>query len=383
MEKLKIFAHTIEEEALQQIHKLNECEAYNDSTIRIMPDAHAGKGCTIGSVIRFRDKVIPCTIGVDVCCGMLVTELGKVDIDLAELDRVVNEKIPSGFNIHDKAVAQFNMDFVADIKDKDYLLRSIGTLGCGNHFIELDADDKGNKYLVIHSGSRNLGVQVCNYYQNIAIRKLSDNGAERKEIIEKLKKEGRQKEINEVLKELPRTAVENDLAYIEGDDLADYLHDMLFCAVYAKLNRETMAMIICNSLGLEPKEQFTTLHNYIDVLTNTVRKGAISAQRGEKVIIPMNMRDGSLICIGKGNEDWLWSAPHGAGRLMSRKKAKEMLSMDDFKQSMDGVYSTSVCYDTIDEAPMAYKPMEEIMDCIKPTVDVLRVIKPLYNFKAK
>lgn len=178
-------------------------------------------------------------------------------------------------------------------------------------------------------------------------------------------------------------AVENDLAYIEGDDLADYLHDMLFCAAYAKLNRETMAMIICNSLGLEPKEQFTTLHNYIDVLTNTIRKGAISAQRGERVIIPMNMRDGSLICIGKGNEDWLWSAPHGAGRLMSRKKAKETLSMDDFKQSMDGVYSTSVCYDTIDEAPMAYKPMEEIIDCIKPTVDVLRVIKPLYNFKAK
>ena len=383
MEKLKIFAHTIEEEALQQIHKLNECEAYKDSTIRIMPDAHAGKGCTIGSVIQFKDKVVPCTIGVDISCGMLVTELGKVDIDLAELDRVVNEKIPSGFNIHDKAVACFNLDFVADIKDKDYLLRSIGTLGGGNHFIELDADDEGNKYLVIHSGSRNLGVQVCNYYQNIAIRKLSDNGAERKEIIEKLKKEGRQREIKEALRNIPRIVTENDLAYIEGDDLSDYLHDMLSCASYAKLNRETMATIICNSLGLEPKEQFTTLHNYIEIWSNTIRKGAISAQIGEKVIIPMNMRDGSLICIGKGNEDWLCSAPHGAGRLMSRKKAKETLSMDDFKQSMDGVYSTSVCYDTLDEAPMAYKTKEEIMDCIKPTVDVLRVIKPLYNFKAK
>lgn len=379
----KIFASIVDDVTKKQVEDLGKSKAYNGCTIRIMPDCHAGMGCTIGSVIKFNDRVVPNTVGVDIGCGMLVSVLGNINIDLVQLDNVVNRLIPSGFNIHDKAKADFPMTFNASIKDADYILRSIGSLGGGNHFIELDIDDDNNKYLVIHSGSRNLGVQVCNYWQSRAIENLTDNGAARNELIARLKAEGRQREIGNELKKLQKPQINKELAYIEGDSLANYLADMQACQNYAMLNRQTMAEIICQALGLEPLEQFTTIHNYIEIETSIIRKGAISAKKHEKVIIPMNMRDGSLICIGKGNDDWLCSAPHGAGRIMSRAQAFKEVQMADFQKSMDGIYTTSVCEGTLDEAPMVYKSSDIIRKDIGPTVDILKVIKPLWNFKAK
>lgn len=379
----KIFAFIVDDVTKKQVEDLGKSEAYNGCTIRIMPDCHAGMGCTIGSVIKFNDRVVPNTVGVDIGCGMLVSVLGNIDVDLVQLDNVVNRLIPSGFNINDKAKADFPMTFNASIKDVDYILRSIGSLGGGNHFIELDIDDDNNKYLVIHSGSRNLGVQVCNYWQSRAIENLTDNGAARNELIARLKAEGRQREIGNELKKLQKPQINKELAYIEGGNLANYLADMQACQNYAMLNRQTMAGIICQALGLEPLEQFTTIHNYIEIETSIIRKGAISAKKNEKVIIPMNMRDGSLICIGKGNDDWLCSAPHGAGRIMSRAQAFKEVQMEDFKKSMDGIYTTSVCEGTLDEAPMVYKSSDIIRKDIEPTVEILKVIKPLWNFKAK
>lgn len=386
MADYKIFASIVDDATRIQVEEASSCEAYKDCTIRIMPDCHAGSGCTIGSVIRFNNRVVPNTVGVDIGCGMLVSELGKVDIDLAKLDRIVTELIPSGFEIHKSPKVytnQFDDLNCREVINRDYMLCSIGTLGGGNHFIELDEDEDGNKYLVIHSGSRNLGVKVCNYWQERAIRNLTDNTAERNELIAKLKAEGHQNEIGRALKELKRPEINNALAYVEGDDLAGYLDDMKLCQKYAVLNRETMANIILEALDFRYVEQFTTIHNYIEIPTNTIRKGAISAKNGEKVIIPMNMRDGSLICIGKGNADWLESAPHGAGRIMSRAQAFKSVQMDEFKKSMEGIYTTSVCEGTLDEAPMVYKSADVIRKDIEPTVEIVKVIKPLWNFKAK
>lgn len=386
LENVKVFASIIDDATKKQIEEAATCEAYNGCAIRIMPDCHAGSGCTIGSVIKFKDRVVPNTVGVDIGCGMLVTCLGNVEIDLAELDRVVTEKIPSGFEIHETEKENFPITiFNAEIKqDESYIQRSIGTLGGGNHFIELDTDDEGNKYLVIHSGSRNLGVQVCNYWQNKAFEKLNDHKAENDELIARLKAEGREKDINKELKNLKRNPkTKKELSYIEGSDLLKYLKDMVSCQEYAVLNRKTMASIICEELGLKPIEQFTTIHNYIEIESGIIRKGAISAKKGEKVLIPMNMRDGSLICIGKGNEDWLCSAPHGAGRIMSRAEAFKSVDIDDFKKSMEGIYTTSVCDGTLDEAPMVYKSADIIRKDIEPTVEIVKVIKPLWNFKAK
>lgn len=383
MEDVKIFASIVDEKTKEQVEQLAQSDAYKGCRIRIMPDCHAGKGCTIGSVIEYKDKVVPNTVGVDIGCGMMVMELGQVDIDLKELDRVVNEKIPSGFNVHEDPVTEFALDFIADIHDKKYIQCSIGTLGGGNHFIELDVDDEGNKYLVIHSGSRNLGVQVCDYWQNKAIAKLTDDSAVRKELIDRLKAEGRAEDISEELKKIKKPKINNDLAYIEGEDLKGYLHDMELCQKYAALNRNTMGLLILDALGIKEYKLFTTTHNYIDIPSKTIRKGAISAKNNEKVLIPMNMRDGSLICMGKGNPDWLFSAPHGAGRIMSRMQAKKALQLKDFEESMQGIYTTSVCDQTIDEAPMVYKDSKQIMEDIIPTVEVLKVIKPIYNFKAR
>lgn len=386
MEKIKVFAKTIEDEAKEQINSMNVCEAYKDNIVRIMPDCHAGAGCTIGTVIAVTDRVVPNTVGVDIGCGMLVTDLGKIDLDLKEVDRIINERIPSGFGIHEKPVTYFDMLnqlYCKDAIDIDFANRSIGSLGGGNHFIEVDVDSKGNSYLVIHSGSRNLGVKVCNHYQEKAVKNLKTN--RNAEIIKKLKEEGRENEIQKTLQKEKAAAgkISKDLAYLEGEDLKEYLHDMQICQKYASLNRNTMAAIICEALCVGVHGQFETIHNYIDLPHKILRKGAVSAMNGELLIIPMNMRDGSLICRGKGNLDWLYSAPHGAGRLMSRKKAKETIDIDDFKQSMDGIYTTSVCDETKDEAPMVYKPMQEIMDCIEPTAEIIDVIKPIYNFKAK
>ena len=387
MEDLRIFAQTVEKEAIEQIRKMKDCSAYKDCTVRIMPDCHAGAGCTIGTVIAIKDRIVPNTVGVDIGCGMLVTELGKQDVDLQKLDEVINQKVPSGFNIHEAKQCDLKDQLMTlhckEIVDVDMAERSIGTLGGGNHFIELAIDEESNKYLVIHSGSRNLGVRVCKYYQDKAIKHCKSNNIQH--LVEQLKAEGRYQEIqSEIQREKQKQGkVTDELAYLDGEEMQHYLYDMGLCQRYADLNRKSISYAICKALNLGVHSQFSTIHNYIDIKHNILRKGAVSALNGEKLIIPMNMRDGSLICRGKGNFEWLYSAPHGAGRLMSRRKAKETLSLEDFKESMQGIYTTSVCEETIDEAPMVYKPAFEIMDCIKDTVDIVNVIKPIYNFKAK
>lgn len=384
----KIYAKTIEPEAVDQIYKMARSEAYDGCKIRIMPDCHAGKGCTVGTVIKIKDKVVPNTVGVDIGCGMLVCYLGKIHIDLERLDEVINEKVPYGFASHEIPVANFydltKLRCGCYIKSLDCAYRQIGTLGGGNHFIELNVDEDGCKYLVIHSGSRHLGVEVCKHYQEIAYDNLRYEVAGLKRLlVNRLKAEGRAKDIESEWNKIPKPPCDKDLAYIDGENLEDYLHDMSIVQAYASFNRMQIARIILDTMGIEVVSLFETIHNYVDVKEGVVRKGAVRAKKGDVLVIPINMRDGSLICVGKGNDDWLCSAPHGAGRLLSRSKAKSTLSMDDFKESMKDVYSTSICESTIDEAPMAYKPMQEIIECIEPTVDVVKIIKPIYNFKAK
>ena len=390
MKNVKIFAKTIEAEAMKQIEDMATSEAYRDCKIRIMPDCHAGKGCTVGTVIQTAGKVVPNTIGVDIGCGMLVVNLGKKDINLSLLDRIINESVPSGFDVHEqpqlKEMSPFMLSRLHDLHkstpvfDLDYIKRSLGSLGGGNHFIELDEDEQGCKYLVVHSGSRNLGVKVCNYFQNLA-KKNVNHREERKRIIEDLKKYGLEKEINNTLRRLG--TVPPDLAYLEGKDLDDYNFAAHVCQDFAYENRWNIAMTILRGLELMHNGLFTTVHNYFNIHSGIIRKGAVRAEKDEQLIIPLNMRDGSLICRGKGNEDWLCSAPHGAGRLMSRNAARNQLSMDEYRQQMHDIYSTSVCESTIDESPMAYKSAEEIESLIADTVDVVKRIKPIYNFKAK
>lgn len=386
MENIKIYAKTIEPEAQEQVYRMAKSEAYKECTIRIMPDCHAGKGCTVGTVIKINGRVVPNTVGVDIGCGMLVCALGSVDIDLEKLDEVINKKIPYGFASHERPVSNYAPLMLLKCgKAIDFgnAYRQIGSLGGGNHFIEVDVDNDGGKYLVIHSGSRHLGVEVCKYYQDLAYKKLNEVGAMKKALVERLKAEGREKEIESEWKKFQRPKCDRELTYLEGGYLDDYLFDMAIVQGYASLNREMMADIILKNMGLRAIDKFETIHNYVDIKNGIVRKGAVKADTGEILIIPINMRDGSLICQGKGNEDWLNSAPHGAGRILSRSKAKELLAMEDFKASMDGIYTTSVCESTIDEAPMVYKPIEEILQCIEPTVEVIEIIKPIYNFKAK
>ena len=387
---MKIYAKTVEEEALSQIKAMSESEAYKECVVRIMPDCHAGSSCTIGTVIKIDGRVVPNTVGVDIGCGMLVAEFKDVSINLERLDKAVNTLIPSGFNIHETPVAAFEalsgLRCIRDI-DRRKALCGIGTLGGGNHFIEVDQDDEGTNYLVIHSGSRNLGVKVCRHYQEKAVMAATDISARVREVIKQLKSEHREKEIQQEIAKIERPTVpeHKELAWVEGGLLADYLHDMDIAQRYATLNRETMLGIICQAMGITPDCVFQTIHNYIELGGEDIilRKGAVSAKKGERLIIPMNMRDGSLICRGKGNSDWLCSAPHGAGRLMSRSAAKERITLDQFQASMQGIYSTSVCAETIDESPMAYKPMQEIVECVEPTVDIEKIIRPVYNFKAK
>ena len=391
MKNVKIFAKTIESEAMKQIEDMATSEAYSDCKIRIMPDCHAGKGCTVGTVIQTAGKVVPNTVGVDIGCGMLVVNLGKKDINLSLLDRIINESVPSGFDVHEqsqlKELSPITSSILHDLHertqgcfDPDYIGRSLGSLGGGNHFIELDEDEQGCKYLVVHSGSRNLGVKVCNYFQHLA-KKNVNHREERKRIIEDLKKYGLEKEINNTLRRLG--AVPPDLAYLEGKDLDDYNFAAHVCQDFAYENRWNIARTILRGLELLINGSFTTVHNYFNIHSGIIRKGAVRAEKDEQLIIPLNMRDGSLICRGKGNEDWLCSAPHGAGRLMSRNRAKETLNMEEYRQQMHDIYSTSVCESTIDESPMAYKSAEEIESLISDTVDVVKRIKPIYNFKAK
>lgn len=391
MKNVKIFAKTIEQEAKEQIERMAASEAYRDCQIRIMPDCHAGKGCTIGTVIKIAGKVVPNTVGVDIGCGMLVVRLGKKDVNLSLLDRIINESVPSGFDVHEQSQLKEMsplmlrcLDVLHESTqgcfDHDYIGRSLGTLGGGNHFIELNEDEQGCKYLVIHSGSRNLGVKVCNYFQHLANKNMSHR-EERKRIIEDLKRYGLEREINNTLRRLG--PVPSDLAYLKGKDLRDYYLAAQVCQDFSYENRWHIAMTILRGLELWHEDSFTTMHNYFDIGSRIIRKGAVRAEKYDKLIIPLNMRDGSLLCIGKGNEDWLCSAPHGAGRLMSRSAAKKQLSMEEYRQQMHDIYSTSVCESTIDESPMAYKSGEEIESLIGDTVEIKKRIKPIYNFKAK
>lgn len=393
---LKIFTDNIEDKAKEQINELLQQEPFKDCKVRIMPDVHAGKGCVIGFTANLGDKVIPNLVGVDIGCGMLCVKLGKEKIDLERFDNVVKQSIPSGRNIREHKIDELddilNLYCYRELKEQRKFNRALGTLGGGNHFIELDKDDEGNVYLVIHTGSRNLGKQVAEYYQNLAIELCSGKEKmleEKERIIKEYKEQGRKEEIQGAIKELYQRYKDNtpnlpkDLCYLTGKYRDMYLHDMEICQRYASLNRKNIALEILRKYVILAEEQFETIHNYINFEDNIIRKGSIRANKGEKVIIPINMRDGSIIAIGKGNEDWNNSAPHGAGRIMSRLKAKELINLDDFKKSMEGVYSTSVTENTLDEAPFVYKPMQEIIDNIKDTVDIVKIIKPIYNFKAQ
>ena len=396
MKDLKIFTNNIEQSAKEQIDLLLEQEAFKDCKVRIMPDVHAGAGCVIGFTGNLGDKVIPNIVGVDIGCGMLCVELGNIDIDLEKLDKIIRQYIPSGMNVHEQKVKDYDFTQLycyKELKNKDgWLEKSLGSLGGGNHFIEIDKDDENNKYLVIHTGSRNLGKQVAEIYQNKAIEYCSykkEMNDEKQIIIKEYKEQGREKEIQQALIEINnkyngKTKLPKDLCYLEGKNREDYLHDMKLCQEFAILNREEIMSVILSFLNYPSNyfSYFHTIHNYINFEDNIVRKGSISARKGERVIIPMNMRDGCIIGIGKGNEDWNYSAPHGAGRTMSRNIARKILNMEDYKNSMDGIYTTSVNEETIDEAPMVYKPMEEIIEHIKDTVEVIKIIKPIYNFKA-
>lgn len=381
--EIKIYASTLEDAAFEQIKELGEFEPYQDSKIRIMPDCHAGVGCTIGTTMEIKDKITPNLVGVDIGCGMLTIKLKETEIDLQKLDSVINEFVPSGFNIHSEPKADFDFDkLIAKNLNIERAKLSIGSLGGGNHFIEVGKNSKGELFLVIHSGSRNIGGQVAKYYQAIAIDNLTDNKKERIELIERLTKEGKQKDISEELKKLKKTNINKDLAYLTGLEFDNYMHDMELMQKYAVLNRKTIANIILKEAGLTEDESFETIHNYIDFKRMILRKGAVSAENGEKVLIPINMRDGSIVAKGKGNADWNYSGPHGAGRLMSREEAQRKLNFDEFKEQMKDVYSTSVLHETLDEAPNAYKPMGEILEAIEDTAEIIDIIKPIYNFKA-
>lgn len=411
MRDLKIFTDNIEQEAIDQINTLLEQPAFTDCKVRIMPDVHAGAGCVIGFTADLGDKVIPNIVGVDIGCGMFTVELGRIDtgingktdssivnyvtdIDYEKLDNVIRTCIPSGRNVHEEINYIFpelkNLRCYNKLKNIDWLERSMGTLGGGNHFIEIDEGFEGRKYLVIHTGSRNLGKQVADYYQNLAVELMIGRDKlayERDRLIAEYKDQGRSSEIRDAIKELRNTwrkktnDIPKELCYLTGKYRDDYIYDMKICQRFAKQNRLMIALKIMLNMGWYSIDLFETVHNYIDE-SNMIRKGAISAKKGEKVLIPINMRDGSLLCVGKGNEDWNCSAPHGAGRIMSRNKARESISMESFRESMTGIYTTSVCESTIDESPMAYKPMNEIINNIKDTVDILDVLKPVYNFKA-
>ena len=383
----KVFTDNVEQEAISQIITLLSQEFAKDSIIRNMPDTHAGAGCTIGTTMTIHGKVVPYMVGVDIGCGMETVILRDKHVELQKLDRAIREKIPAGFNVRKSAHEMAATTRIRELRcikhvNLERAYNSIGTLGGGNHFIELGRDEDELLYLVIHSGSRYLGKQVADYYQNAAVqqRKLDTRAAQ--ELIDNLKAQGKEKEIQKRLKKLPISDVTKSLAWLDGPLLEDYLHDMAITQEYADINRKCMASEILKAAGLKAEDSFATIHNYIDLEHGILRKGAISAREGERVLIPINMRDGSLLCTGKGNPDWNWSAPHGAGRIMSRRQAKETITLTEYKEAMKGVYSSTVDASTLDEAPFAYKPMEEIVANIGDTATVDKVIRPLYNFKA-
>ncbi len=392
------YAKVVEESAIEQIRRMCDYDCSVGSQIRIMPDVHAGKGCTIGTTMTITDRVVPNVVGVDIGCGMYTVELGKVDIDLAVFDAFAHS-IPSGRNVWPGRMEEFDLTTLCcyrELNDTRRMVRSLGTLGGGNHFIEIDEAGDGTKYLVIHSGSRSLGKQVAEYYQKIAInldRGYGEFMKEREEIIRTYKEQGRKSEIRDALKLREQLMSKEgiikakpnnprDLCYLTGEYLQRYLHDVEICQAFARRNRELMAEILLEKNGLTAGEAFHTIHNYIDTNEMILRKGAISARKGEKVLIPINMRDGSVLAVGRGNPEWNYSAPHGAGRVMSRYDAKRNLSLEEYQKEMADVFTTSVSRKTLDEAPMAYKSLEDIIDVIRDSVDVIDVMKPVYNFKA-
>lgn len=389
--KAKIFTDVVDSSSIAQILELCNQEFAAGSRIRMMPDIHAGAGCTIGTTMTITDKVVPNLVGVDISCGLETVRISEKSVDLQKLDQIIHEKIPSGFAIRNKAHDYLNRVNLNELCCVSHVKmsraeKSIGTLGGGNHFIEMDKDDDGNLYLVIHSGSRHLGVEVANYYQEEGYKALNhaDDTAIR-ELVSRLKAEGREKQIEKEIKRvknLKQTNIPKSLAYVSGELFEQYIHDMKIVQHYAMLNRQAMVDEIVRAMGLHVEEQFTTIHNYIDTEAMILRKGAVSAKAGEKLLIPINMRDGSLICVGKGNEDWNLSAPHGAGRLMSRAEAKRSFTVSEFEKQMAEVYTTSVNKSTLDECPMAYKNMQDILNNIGPTAEVVKIIRPIYNFKA-
>lgn len=387
------YAAIMEEEAKEQIKKMCDYELTEGSKIRIMPDVHAGKGCTIGTTMTVKDKVCPNIVGVDIGCGMYTIKLADQEVNFEKVDEACHY-IPSDKNVWEERMECFDLTSLRcfrSLKDTKRLECSLGTLGGGNHFIEIDQAKDGTYYLVIHSGSRNLGKQVAEFYQNLAVdlkMGKEDYYKERMEIIRSYKEEGKGGEIQNALEELKKnyeTRVPNvpeELSWLYGSFLEDYLHDVEICQNFAKRSREKMAEIILERTGMTALEAFHTIHNYIDTKEMILRKGAIAAHAGEKVLIPINMRDGSVIAVGKGNPDWNYSAPHGAGRVMSRTKAKETINLEDYKEAMKGIYTTSVNESTLDEAPMAYKSLENIIDVIRDSVEIVDIMKPVYNFKA-
>ena len=387
----KVFTNAVDEASVAQILQLCNQEFTKGSRIRLMPDVHAGAGCTVGTTMTISDKVVPNLVGVDIGCGMETVRLKETHVELQKLDKLIYTKIPAGFAVRDKVhpyMKQIDLTKLYCYKkiNAPRAEKSLGTLGGGNHFIEMDRDEDGRYYLVVHSGSRHLGLEVAGYYQEEGYKQLNGSSeADEKVLIASLKAEGREREIQKELKALKhvkRTAIPKSLAYVSGELFERYIHDMRIIQQFAMLNRSAMVDEILRGMGLHAEDRFTTIHNYIDTDAMILRKGAVSAGAGERLLIPINMRDGSLLCVGKGNEDWNWSAPHGAGRLMSRAQAKQSFTVSAYKKQMEGIYTTSVGKDTLDECPMAYKPMDDILSNIGATVTVLSVIRPIYNFKA-
>lgn len=408
---VKIFTDNIEESALMQIKELLSIDVFSDKKIRIMPDVHAGAGCVIGFTGDLGDKVIPNIVGVDIGCGMRILNLGRLtDIGYHAFHEHIRGNVPSGKIVREdkfgfKPLVGEEMDIYREakqlvtglycyreLKDSGRINKAIGSLGGGNHFIELDKDDNENVYLVIHTGSRNLGKQVAEIYQAKAVKHLTVGADEFdetiKSTIEEYKAAGRRSELQGVIKkmrkehEAAKPSLPADLCYVEGEAREHYLHDMRLCQRWAVLNRKLIALLLLRFFpNVTVLEEFESVHNYISD-GNIIRKGAISAGEGERCIIPLNMRDGSLLCTGKGNEDWNCSAPHGAGRVLSRTQAYERITMDDFVASMRGIYSESVTDSTRDESPMVYKPASEIIANISDTVSIDTIIRPLFNFKA-
>jgi len=383
----KIFTDIVDNASISQVITLLNQPYVKDSKIRMMPDIHAGAGCTIGTTMTFTDKICPNLVGVDIGCGMEVVKLREKHIELQRLDKVIKEYVPAGFNIRSEPYKFSSEIDLNNLKcgkaiNHDRAINSIGTLGGGNHFIEVDKDDEGNLYLVVHSGSRHLGVEIAKHYQELGYKSMKK--VDRRALIEELKSQGREQEIEEILITLKKDTpnIPYALAYVEGDAFTWYVHDMNIAQKFAALNRKAIVDIIIKKMKLHIVDTITTIHNYLDIENKILRKGAVSAKEGEQLIIPINMRDGSLLCTGKGNEDWNYSAPHGAGRLMSRSQAKESFTVHEFKKQMKDVYSSSVNSSTLDECPMAYKSMDDIVNNIEDSVKIDKIIKPIYNFKA-